>query len=135
MIDQIMSGALGYAQTTAVNNPLATVKMVMKFVQGYPGGMQALLSKLSESGLGDQVASWIGSGANSKISGDQVIDAFGAAHIQSVAQEFGMNQQQAATSIGELLPEVIDRLTPTGQHDPGEMARGFEGLRGKLHGL
>ncbi|HZP89042.1 MAG TPA: YidB family protein [Burkholderiales bacterium] len=135
LIDQIISGALGYAQTTAVRNPMATVQMVMQFVQCYPGGVHGLLNKLRGSGLREQVDSWISGGANLRISGDQLLQAVGREHIQWMAQRFGMDQQQAATSIADLLPEVIDQLTPRGEADQEALQSGLEALKAKIPGL
>lgn len=134
LIDRIMSGAFGYAQNTAINNPLATVRLVMRLVETYPGGVQQLLDKLRASGLGEEVDSWLGHGANLPVTGDQIIAALGRTQVQEVAQHFGMDQQQAATSIAELLPEVVDRLAPKSGTDSEAFSRGLETLRRKIPG-
>jgi uncharacterized protein YidB (DUF937 family) len=47
-----------------------------------------------------------------------------------------MNESQAAGGLADLLPQVIDKLTPNGQLPQGDdlMGQGLEMLRGKLFG-
>ena len=135
VIDQILSGATGSAQTAAAGNPMATVQMVMSLINRFPGGMQGLLHKLSASGLQAQVQSWIGGGANQSVTGDQVIQALGSEHLQPVAQQFGVEQAQVANSLADLLPDVVDRLTPDGRADEGSLERGWSALKGRMPGL
>lgn len=79
------------------------------------GGLPALLEKLKSSGLGDQVQSWVGTGANLPVSGDQLHQALGSGTIGALASQLGVSPQQASGSLAQLLPEVINHLTPSGQ--------------------
>ena len=47
-----------------------------------------------------------------------------------------MNEQQAASGLADLLPQVIDTLTPNGQMPQGDdlMAQKLELLKGNLFG-
>ena len=99
------------------------------------GGVPALLQKLKESGLQDQVASWIGTGANQAVSGDQVTQALGDEQLAQVAQQAGIEPAQAATGMAQLLPQIIDHLTPNGSVPDGDLlAQGMSMLKGKLFG-
>jgi uncharacterized protein YidB (DUF937 family) len=99
------------------------------------GGLQAILQQLQASGLGDQVASWIGTGANSAVSGNQLMDALGADQIAQVAQQAGVEPEHAATGLAQLLPQIIDKLTPDGQVPQDAMLeQGMAMLKGKLFG-
>ena len=132
LIDQILSGAAGSAQKTAAANPIATVQMVMKVVQGFPGGVQGLLQKLSEAGLRAQVRSWVSGGPNLPVTADQIMQALGAAHLQPVARQFGVDQEQVANSTADLLPDLVDRLTPEGRED--DLDAGLSGLAARIPG-
>jgi uncharacterized protein YidB (DUF937 family) len=132
LIDQILSGAAGSAQKTAAANPIATVQMVMKAVQGFPGGMQGLLQRLSEAGLSAQVKSWVSGGPNLPVTADQIMQALGAAHLQPVARQFGVDQEQVANSTADLLPDLVDRLTPEGRED--DLDAGLSGLAARIPG-
>jgi uncharacterized protein YidB (DUF937 family) len=78
------------------------------------GGLPALLQRLNDSGLNDQLASWIGTGENQPVSGDQIKDALGEDQVQQIAQQAGMDAGHASTGLAQLLPQIIDKLTPDG---------------------
>ncbi|MCL6484973.1 MAG: DUF937 domain-containing protein [Janthinobacterium lividum] len=98
------------------------------------GGLPGLLQKFQESGLGDQVASWIGSGANAPVSGDQIKDALGADTITQIAEKAGVAPDAASGGLAALLPQLIDMLTPNGQVPEGNdlVSQGLNMLKGKL---
>ena len=99
------------------------------------GGLPALLQKLKDSGLGDQVSSWISSGENQTVSGNQIADALGAGNIEQIAQQAGLAPEHASAGLAQLLPQIIDKLTPDGQvPDDGLLAQGLNLLKGKLLG-
>jgi len=85
---------------------------------GGAGGGGPQLGKLVEqfeaSGLGDKIQSWIGGGANAPVSGAEVKEALGQDQVQSMAQEVGLDTDQAADEIAQKLPEAVDQATPDG---------------------
>jgi len=83
------------------------------------GGIGALRSVLAQAGLGQQVDSWIGTGANQPVSPSELTGALGGSGaLQSLAETTGMSSDDVAASLSEGLPELIDRLTPNGQLPP-----------------
>ncbi|KWR75677.1 YidB family protein [Cupriavidus sp. IDO] len=79
------------------------------------GGIGALQEVLAHAGLGEQVNSWIGSGANQPVTPSDLSSALGdTGAIASLAQSTGMSQDDVAAHLSEGLPELIDRLTPHG---------------------
>lgn len=83
------------------------------------GGIGALRDILNQAGLGQQVDSWIGSGANQAVSPTDLSAALGhTGALQSLAETTGMSSDDVANSLSEGLPELIDRLTPGGQVPP-----------------
>ena len=99
------------------------------------GGLPALLQKLKDSGLEDQVASWIGAGENKAVSGDQIKEALGEENLQQVAQQAGLEPEHASTGLAQLLPQLIDKLTPNGQVPQGELLQqGLNLLKSKFFG-
>ncbi|RBA24381.1 uncharacterized protein YidB (DUF937 family) [Herminiimonas fonticola] len=97
------------------------------------GGLPALLQQLQGGGLGDQVASWIGTGENQAVSGDQIMDALGADNIQQIAQQAGVEPEHASVGLAQLLPQIIDQLTPNGQVPQNELLQqGLSMLKGKF---
>jgi uncharacterized protein YidB (DUF937 family) len=79
------------------------------------GGLQGLIEKLQASGLGDQAKSWVGTGENQPVSPDQIQGLLGGDKLRALAAQLGMNHQDAASGLAELLPKAVDRLTPGGQ--------------------
>ena len=79
------------------------------------GGLQGLLAKLQAGGLGEASRSWVGTGANEPVAPDQLGSALGPDLMAMIARQMGGNTQQASSTMAELLPDLIDRLTPQGQ--------------------
>lgn len=100
------------------------------------GGLPGLLQKFQASGLGDQVASWVGTGSNLPISAQQIQQVLGGGHLEQLAQQSGMDHGQAAEGLSQLLPQVVDHLTPGGQMPQGGdlMSGALDLLKGKLLG-
>jgi uncharacterized protein YidB (DUF937 family) len=82
---------------------------------GGMGGLGDLLSKFQQGGLGDIASSWVGKGENMPISGDQLQSVLGSDMIASIAAQLGMSHGDTASQLSQLLPEVVDRVTPQGQ--------------------
>lgn len=78
------------------------------------GGLEGLLGKMQQSGYGDQAQSWIGPGQNQAIPSDALSQIFGSGTLQELAQQFGMSPGELQGSVSQALPEVVNRMTPTG---------------------
>ncbi len=81
---------------------------------GRGGGLQALIRMFQDKGLGDLISSWIGTGGNLPISADQVRRGLGPDLLSQIAGQAGMAPDAAASGLSELLPSLIDQLTPRG---------------------
>jgi uncharacterized protein YidB (DUF937 family) len=79
------------------------------------GGLAALIDAFQRAGLGAQVNSWISSGQNAAISPDQLMQAFGHERLQQMAASSGLDLGQLSGGLAELLPALVDRVTPGGQ--------------------
>jgi uncharacterized protein YidB (DUF937 family) len=86
---------------------------------GQGGGLGAMLGKAQQAGLGDVVSSWIGKGQNMPISPDQLGSVLGSDTLANLAKQLGMSNGDAASQISQMLPDVVDRLTPQGQMPQG----------------
>ncbi|HVO83227.1 MAG TPA: YidB family protein [Syntrophobacteria bacterium] len=107
--------------------------MIFSLVQNYPGGLAGLVQQFTQAGYADQAKSWVGTGENLPISPEQIISALGARKVNSMAQEFNVNQQTAASGLAGLLPIIVDRLTPKGQVTQGdELSSLLSGLQKEL---
>jgi uncharacterized protein YidB (DUF937 family) len=79
------------------------------------GGIPGLLERFKQAGLGDHVASWISTGANQPVSGSQVQEALGPELLSKLAGQAGMDPTALSHSLSQLLPGLVDKLTPEGQ--------------------
>ena len=95
------------------------------------GGLEGVLGRFRQSGLGQQADSWVGTGQNMNISPDQLQQIFGSSTISDLASQLGMPEAEASSTIAQLLPEVINQLTPQGQvpeNGDDEIAQGLSML-------
>ncbi len=79
------------------------------------GGLAGLLAKFQQGGLGDVAASWVSTGKNLPISAEQIQAALGSGELESIAGKLGMSSGDVSSKLAELLPGVVDKLTPDGQ--------------------
>jgi len=78
------------------------------------GGLPGVLEKFKTAGFADEVASWVGKGANLKISAAEITQVLGSSTIQAAAGKLGIDSSEISTKIAEYLPQVVDRMTPDG---------------------
>jgi uncharacterized protein YidB (DUF937 family) len=74
-----------------------------------------LLKQLESAGLGEQVQSWVGHGANQPVSGDQLSAALGGDLMSQLAGQAGVSHAEAGSQLSQMLPEIINMLTPHGE--------------------
>jgi uncharacterized protein YidB (DUF937 family) len=82
--------------------------------QLFGGGLQGIVSKLTSSGMGQQVQSWIGTGQNQPISGNDVQRAVDPAQLQQMAQQQNMSPEEFSNNVAQALPDMVDQATPEG---------------------
>ena len=82
---------------------------------GLLGGLGGLLDKLQKGGLGDAANSWVGTGQNKPVSHGQVGSALGPDIIKTLAQRSGMSEEELTKQLSQILPGVLDKLTPQGR--------------------
>jgi uncharacterized protein YidB (DUF937 family) len=78
------------------------------------GGLQGLVTMFEQGGMGGVIASWVGTGANQSISAEQIQAVLGSEQVQAIASRLGLNTQDVAGHLAQLLPQVVDKLTPGG---------------------
>ena len=128
LLDQV-AGALANGQS-AQGNPLLDI--VMQLVNNpQTGGLAGLVAKLQQGGIGDIVNSWLSTGQNLPVTGEQLQSALGGDMLGQIAAQLGVSPQQASGGLADLLPQVIDGLTPNGQLPQGGdmLAQGLDMLK------
>jgi uncharacterized protein YidB (DUF937 family) len=103
LLDGLLGGVVGAEMVVAVNS----------LIQQH-GGVQGVVSQLESQGLGGVARSWISNEPNQPISPAQLSQVFGSGMISQLAAKAGVNPQDLAAKLSQLLPTAIDKLTPAG---------------------
>lgn len=83
--------------------------------QGGTEGLSGLAQNFQSQGLGDIFSSWVSPGENRPIQPQQLQGALGPDILRQLAGGSGMSLQALLPLLAQLLPAVIDKLTPQGQ--------------------
>jgi len=120
MLEQLLRGALqGFGGNQSSSSPLLQIAAALLNNGGQFGGLQGLIQQFQRSGFDSQVNSWVSTGSNLPISPDQLMQVLGAGRMQQMAQDSGLDAQSLSGGLAELLPQMIDRVTPNGQTPDG----------------
>jgi uncharacterized protein YidB (DUF937 family) len=95
------------------SNPLAS--SIMQMINNQPGGISGLLQQFHDKGLGTLVTSWVSTGQNLPISAEQIQHVLGSEQVKELAAKAGISPDAAGSHLAQLLPMLIDKLTPNGQ--------------------
>jgi uncharacterized protein YidB (DUF937 family) len=104
-----LSGVLGSLQSAAMP---ALINAVLEKTQYHD--INGLVAALQKGGLGPQVQSWLGNGANMPITEDQLKAILGNSQIQDLARQFGLPVDAALKILAQYLPELVDKASPNG---------------------
>lgn len=117
LLDGILGGGSG-------SDPMAALSGLL---QGHDGGLGGLVGAFEKAGLGDVAKSWVSSGANLPVSAEQIQAVLGSGPLAQFAEKLGVDPAEAASHISQLLPQVVDHLTPNGTVPDGALGA-LEGL-------
>ena len=81
---------------------------------GGQGGLSAIVAKLQQAGLGDQVKSWIGTGQNLPITAEQLHQVLGSDTVKQLAARFNIPVDQISKVLAQALPKAVDSASPNG---------------------
>lgn len=126
-----MKSAFGGGSDPQQNNLITTV---LSLIGGQSGGLQGLISRFESKGLGDVVNSWVSTGENKPISPDQVQTALGDDTVNTVAAKTGMDTHTVKSKLAEMLPQMVDKLTPDGKVPEGDLLSKGMGMLGGMFG-
>jgi len=101
---------------------------------GGQGGLQNLIGQFTSKGLGDIVGSWVSTGKNLPVSSDQLQNVLGKDTIGNLASKLGMDSGALTSQLTNLLPDVVDKLTPNGKVPEGDIMSQATDLLGGLFG-
>jgi len=131
LFDQLMGGIVGKLGTAEQKGSL--LDLATNVIKDHPGGLSGIVQQLQAGGLGDQVKSWISTGQNQSVTGDQLANALGSQNIQKFGQKLGISPQVVSAGLAALVPVIIDHLTPKGQVEHGaDLQAALNTIKSKL---
>ena len=116
MLGQVLGGAQGGVAGGGGNNAALLQAVLGMLGNDAPGGgLNGLIEGFQRGGLGDVMSSWISSGQNQPISPDQLGQLLGPDALSALTHQTGGQSGDVLGQLAQLLPQVIDQLTPQGQ--------------------
>ena len=103
-----MGGAGGRNAMLALMLPL-----VLQWVQR-SGGIGNVLQRVNQHGYGGHANSWVGTGPNQALPPEAAQQLLGPEELSTLSSQLGVGQDEVAHGFTEILPEVVDQLSPQG---------------------
>lgn len=134
LLDSLLGGALGNmlggaagggqpqgqgGQPQGQGGQSVLLRIALQLLQ-QSGGLAGILAKLRQAGFGKQADSWVSTGPNLPLSGAQVSQALGTDTLDQLAGQVGMDAGQLSQGLAQMLPEVVNQMTPKGEVPPND---------------
>jgi len=135
----LLDGLLGSLLGGLNNNQQSGLMSAVSGLVTSSGGISGLMQKFSGQGLGDLMKGWVSTGPNPPATAQHIEQVFGADRLQQIASQTGIDPSQISGHIAQVLPQIVDKLTPQGQPlEGGALQQGLSSLLqgglGKLFG-
>lgn len=114
-----LGGVTGLGQgSTGVGNKgsallVLLLPLAMQWVQRN-GGLGGVLQRFQHNGYSQQAASWVSTGPNEVLEPQAVNEVVGADELSRLSQQLGVSQDEVSSGMAQILPEMVNRLTPQG---------------------
>ena len=120
----LLDGLLGSMMGGAQQGQSPLLQAALQLIQ-QNGGLPGIISKFEHGGMAEHAGSWVGTGEHIPITGTQLQEILGTGTIGQIAQQLGLSHGDASSGLAQVLPQIIDHLTPTGQlpADHGDMLK------------
>jgi uncharacterized protein YidB (DUF937 family) len=123
MLEDILSKAVSGALGGGDSDKEKIIKALLPVVIGLlaNGGLSKILEKMKGMGLGDEAASWVGTGDSKSISGDQAAKIVGDDEVKKIAGSIGLPEDQTADLLAKALPMAVDQASPDGNEPAADL--------------
>jgi uncharacterized protein YidB (DUF937 family) len=112
-LGDMLKSLLGQAESAGlpavINNVLAQTQY---------RDLNGLVAALEKGGLGAQVQSWLGPGANQPITAEQLKAIIGNSQLQDFARKLGLPVDETLKNMAQCLPDIVDKASPNGTIKP-----------------
>jgi uncharacterized protein YidB (DUF937 family) len=127
----------GMAQIAAIamkNPQILQVAASMLSADNKHGGLTGLMGKFQAAGLGDVAQSWVSTGENQPVQPQQLTQALGPDAMARIAAKAGVSPTEAPTLLAQILPVLVNQMTPKGT-PPAQAPASADAVLGMLGGL
>ncbi|HET7524693.1 MAG TPA: YidB family protein [Burkholderiaceae bacterium] len=118
LLGQVLGASQGGASMGGGNAALLQTVLGMLGNDAPGGGLNGLIQGFERGGLGEVMSSWISTGQNRPVTPDQLGQVLGPDAISALTRQSGGQPGDVLGQLAQLLPQVIDQLTPHGQVPP-----------------
>jgi len=133
LFDSVLKAATGAAPALEGSQSSLASAALSMLSNNQTGGISGLAQQFATQGLEHIISSWIGTGQNLPISPEQLQSVLGSQQVQAIAAKVGLPPDAVSAGLAQILPQIVDHLTPNGQVPQGDlMAKGLELLQGKF---
>lgn len=120
-------GGSGNDKTQMLAGLLGQVLSGTSSAPGAPSGVGGLVRQFEQAGLGSLIHSWVGTGANQTPTPGQVNQGMGPEMIGHFAEKLGIPPQEVSGILAQVLPHMVDHVTPDGTVPPPSSVQGMLG--------
>ena len=78
------------------------------------GGLGGVLNRVQQKGYSQQAASWVSTGPNEDLPPEAMAEIVGTEELSRLSQQLGVDSSEVSSTMAQILPEVVNQLTPDG---------------------
>ncbi|MCC6141698.1 MAG: DUF937 domain-containing protein [Nitrospira sp.] len=130
-MDQLGQAVGGMLEGNGSQNPLLQAVTSLLGQNSSVGGLAGLVQTFQKNGLGDIVNSWVSTGKNLPVTPQQIQQGLGGDLLKQLAAKAGISTDAAGAQLAGLLPDLVDKLTPTGKIEAGGLDQLLKMFQGK----
>lgn len=113
-----LGGLSGLGGGSAGGKGGAMMAMLLPFVMQWVqrnGGLGGVLGRVQQKGYSQQAASWVSTGPNEDLPPEAMGEIVGTQELSRLSQQLGVDSSEVSAGMGQILPEVVNQLTPDGR--------------------
>lgn len=131
LMDQLGQAVGGMLGGSSNQNPLMQTLTGLLGPNSSVGGLAGLVQTFQKNGLGEIVNSWVSTGKNLPVTPQQIQQGLGGDLLKQLATAAGISTDAAGAQLAGLLPDLVDKLTPTGKIEAGGLDQLLKMMQGK----
>ena len=92
------------------------------------GGIGAVVGRFQQKGYDQQAKSWVSTGGNQAVMSSAIDEVVGNGELSRLSPQLGVSRQEVSAGMAEVIPEVVNHLTPDGSHTGDSADRLIRGI-------